>query len=331
MSLLLRLGLALIFALVAIGASPARALAQTNKQRDEARKIGGEALDLYKAGDFRAALAKFEQADKIVPAPTLKLHVARCLDRLDRMREAADKYRDVIVIELKPSSPKPYIQARDDAVKELAQLLPQIPRLTVIVTGPGSASAQVTLDGKPMASTAVGEEQPIDPGFYRLEATVAERAAQKSVRMDRGKTEKVELKLLGDVAVDLRSGAPAVDTRPFRIAGWTFVGVGGAGLLMGAVAGGLVLKDSSALSEVCPDRKCAPDQQAAVDKLNTERAISSAGFIAGLVSGAVGGGLLAYATLAGRPPIPTVGAAARANPRWMPIVGVNTAGICGTF
>src|SRR5690606_12436568 len=69
--------------------------AQSTADRLAARKLGGEAMDLFAAGDYATALEKFTQADELVPAPTLKLRIARSLDRLDRMLEAAEMYRAV--------------------------------------------------------------------------------------------------------------------------------------------------------------------------------------------------------------------------------------------
>ena len=298
--------------------------AQTTQQRNEARKLGGEALDLFKAGDFKAALAKFEEADKIVPAPTLKVRIARCLDKLDRMKSSAEKYREVIAIELKPTSPKVYAEAREDAVNDLAKLLAQVPKLTVIVAGPGSEIAEVTLDGKPLARSAIGEEQSMDPGFYQLEAKSGAKSVRKSVRLDRGKIEKAELRF----ASELPPGDKPADYLPaFRIVGWTMVGIGGAGIIAGAVSGGLVLSQKKSFNDEYPDGSCNAGLQDCGDaiKFNRERAISTGTFIAGFAAGAVGAGFLVYAAVASKP------AAEKPVAALMPCPHDGGAGICGTF
>ncbi|MEM9874426.1 MAG: hypothetical protein AAF928_06000, partial [Myxococcota bacterium] len=70
-----------------IDASPAGA--QTSSDRATARKLAGQAIALMDAEDYEAALDAFREADTLVPAPTLKIRIARCLDALDRMQEAA--------------------------------------------------------------------------------------------------------------------------------------------------------------------------------------------------------------------------------------------------
>ncbi len=323
-------GIAALAAALWLGvAAPARA--QTPQQRTEAKKVAGEALDLYKAGDDKAALEKFTKADGLVPAPTLKLYVARCLDKVDHMREAAEKYREVIAIELKPGAPKPHVQAREDAVKELAALLAQVPKLTVLVTGPGSEAAEVSRDGKPMSKSTLGEEQPMDPAFYQFEAKSGEKVARASVRLDRGKTERVELKFAADDAGV--AGDKPRDFTAFRIAGFALVGVGGAAILGGAIAGGLALSDKSKAHDLYPDGTCNkadPKQDCSVaERLNSERTAASATLIAGSVVAATGAALLIYATVAGKPAEP---AKPEENKAFvLPYLSPTGAGLFGTF
>ncbi len=48
------------------------------------------------------------------------------------------------------------------------QLWPRIPNLVVAVEGAGENDVSVTLDGKPIPSSLLGEEQPANPGPHRL-------------------------------------------------------------------------------------------------------------------------------------------------------------------
>ena len=50
----------------------ASAEAQWHKRR-QALALAGEAIDLYKAGDYQPALEKFTKANELLPAPTLKI------------------------------------------------------------------------------------------------------------------------------------------------------------------------------------------------------------------------------------------------------------------
>jgi hypothetical protein len=271
-------------------AAPAVAQPQPEEARREALKLAGEAMDLYTAGDFAAALDKFGRADKLTPAPTLKLRVARCLDKLDRMNEAAAAYRAAIATELAPSAPAQHHEARKAAIAELADLLKQIPSVTVIVEGTGADRAAVRLDDKPLARSQVGQKHALDPGPHRFEAVVGKRRARAQALLARGKDERVVLTLPAPEVPD--KPPPQVtaedEGRPFRIAGWSLVGLGGACLSLGSIAGVIVLEREADLVERCPNRQCAPDAHEDAKSFDTWRALSTAGLVIGGVMAATG-------------------------------------------
>jgi hypothetical protein len=104
--------------------------------RATARKLGGEAVKLYDAGDYAGALEKFNTADSLVPAPTLGLYAARCLVKLGRTVEASERYLEVTRMELDRAALPVMRKAQADAVTEREKLLPSIPTLEVRLTGP---------------------------------------------------------------------------------------------------------------------------------------------------------------------------------------------------
>jgi iron complex outermembrane receptor protein len=64
--------------------------------RDEAKRhfAAGEAR--FRAGDFRGAIAEFQQADRLVPSPILAYNQALCHDRLGETEPAVRLYRDYL-------------------------------------------------------------------------------------------------------------------------------------------------------------------------------------------------------------------------------------------
>ncbi|HZO15394.1 MAG TPA: hypothetical protein VFB62_19100, partial [Polyangiaceae bacterium] len=253
-----------IIAMLVALASPSWSAEPTAGERSLALKLAGEAMDLFTAGDYEAALDKFSRADGILPAPTLKLRIARCLDKLDRMLEAADKYREVIAAELGKKAPAQHHEARREAVPELAKLLEQVPTVLVVVEGQGSGEARVLLEGAPLPREAVGEKQPLDPGTYSFEARVGERHVRKVITLKRGEHQRVEL-VLPEVPREKTPGTTMPPKREdvgrsVRIVGWTAVGLGGAALSLGSIAGVLVLTREEDLLARCPDRQCPPSE-----------------------------------------------------------------------
>ena len=280
-----------------IGLSTAHAQNKPSKaQRAEARKLAGEAMDLFAAGDYSRALEKFDGADDLVPAPTLKLRVARSLDKLGRMKEAADKYREVIAYELKPWDKAVYREARKQAVPELQEVMEQIPHVIVTVDGPGSASASVAMGGEPVAADFVGDKQPLDPGFYVFEASADGRTAKAEVNLERGATERVALTLPSptEPTGPITGGGDTTSSGSdgMWIGGWVALGLGVVGLGVGIGAGAAVLGDESDLEARCPNRRCPPDAHADAESFDTLRIVSTVGFIAGGVGVALGTTLL---------------------------------------
>lgn len=76
-----------------------------------------------------------------------------------------------------------------------------------------------------------------------------------------------------------------------RTWGWFGVGVGGSGLLLGGIAGAIMLSKRNDLENGgCVDGHCYRDQRSDVNRYNTLRTVSTIGFIAGGI--ALGGGIL---------------------------------------
>ena len=74
-------------------------------------------------------------------------------------------------------------------------------------------------------------QQQLDPGTYSFEARAGERHVRKVVTLKRGEQQRVAL-VLPPPAEDRPVVIPPADDsgRSVRIAGWTAVGLGGAGL-----------------------------------------------------------------------------------------------------
>ncbi len=315
------------------------ACAETPADRNLARKLAGEALDLFKAADYSAALGKFEQAHRLVPAPTLAVRVARCLDKLGRMKDAGAHYRMVIALELKPFAQKVHVEAREDAVTELAKLNAATPRLTVVLSGPVRARGGVSVDGHP-AEAALGEAWLLDPGVHEVSVTLDGAALSKTVVLERGKSERLEFRVpspaeadgasatfdgTGTVPVEKNSRSKSLDT-----AGWVLTGLGGAGLVVGALGTGLLYSHKATLDSRCPGGACYSDDPVGVtlaNAYNRERVVASVGWIGGGALSAIGVALLVgpFNEARANPSRPAVMA------RLVPIVSPEFLGVFGRF
>ncbi len=310
---------ALVVPLALLTTQPAWAK-PSNADRQTALKLGGEALDLFAAGDFEAALAKFREADALVPAPTLKLHIARCLDKLDRMKEAADTYREVIATELAADAPAVHREARKEAVPELAALLAELPSARVLTKGRGAAEAKVTMDDAPLDPSQLGVKVSLDPGHYRFEARVGERVVGKSIDLRRAQHEEVVLHLAEETTdVEPEAQPSASDGGAFRSVGWAAIAVGGAGVSLFSIAGVLLLSEEQDLAERCPERQCPPEAHDDARGFDTLRALTTTGMIVGGVGLATGITLLLLAP------------SSEAETAVRPLLGPGFVGVEGSF
>jgi tetratricopeptide (TPR) repeat protein len=69
--------------------------------------------------------------------------------------------------------------------------------------------------------------------------------------------------------------------------------LGGAGLIVGAVAGGVAIERKSTLDSVCTDRRCSPSDQSTGKQMRTAATVSTVGFVVGGVAAAAGVVLIA--------------------------------------
>jgi hypothetical protein len=168
----------------------------------------------------------------------------------------------------------------------LSEALPvDVGSYLIEVSAPGyehlSVEANVTAEGERREVTVpeltreqVAEEPPASPaaaGTVVEEASEAEAAAEPH-------------------PAQAREDRPGRRLR--RDLGWVGIGVGAAGLLVGGIAGAVVLSEYGALG--CGEGACAASPQEA-SRLNTLRVVSSVGLISGAAIGVAGITLLVTA------------------------------------
>jgi hypothetical protein len=256
-------------------------------------QLADEAGELYHAGRFAEALDRYERADALVRRHTIGLRIARCLARLGRMNEAAERYGAVVRMAL-PADLAPEKQALQkeaiaQAESEREALRLRIPGVIVELAGPPGAI--VTIDGQRLPAALIGVRRAIDPGTHHIEARsgAGTEVVTRDVVLHEAEVVSVSLDLRGPGA------APAVPlgdpARTRRAMGFAGIGAGAAGIGVWIVSGALALAKNSVLQQPgsCgPELKCPSRLSADADTYNTERDVSSVGLIAGGVLAAAG-------------------------------------------
>jgi hypothetical protein len=211
-----------------------------------------------------------------------------------------------------PKSPSSWSKALTDAKKEADTLAARIPSVTITVKG--AADARVMLDGVRVPTAALGAKRPVDPGKHVIRAEATGFAAvEKTLTIAEGKSEPVVLQLSSADAqvtgapeprssagapldspaeaspppgAETAANAPQRSTR--KTIGLVALGVGGAGLVLGAVTGGLAVGKHGELGSACSEGHCPASQQDTIDAYHLMGTLSTVGFIVGGASAATG-------------------------------------------
>lgn len=290
----------LVVALVATITTPV--FAEDQATLVTAREVAKEGVDAFDAGRYEEASTKLVQAYQVVKVPTLAVYAARSFAQQGKLIKASELYLEASRLPPDPSWQKVQREMQQVAEQEREQLLPRIPRLSIVLQGAAAGEVEVTLDGAVVPETLVTAEQRVDPGLHRV---VGKRGAQKvgkEATLLEGENQSVTLDFgtAATGATPLGSGPPtgpadsgSGKANTLRFVGWTAVGVGGASLAVGTVTGLLAMsKRSALLDDGCRDTKCYDDQRGDVDSYNGLRTVSTWTFIGGAVVAAAGATIL---------------------------------------
>lgn len=156
--------------------------------------------------------------------------------------------------------------------------------------------AEVTIDGRLVSEAASGQPVALDPGPHRFEVTVEGQKVAAEVVLRAGEQlRRVTLRPPGRRGAEhTNDGAGTGDAA--TTGGWVALSLGGAGLIAGAIGGGLALAEKASLDEACPTKtSCPVERQGDIDTMMTLSHVSTAGFVVGAVGVAVGTLLLVVA------------------------------------
>jgi hypothetical protein len=270
----------------------------------EARELGLQGVQLADAGKCAEAIEPLSRSEALFHAPTVLTRLGECQVQLGRLVDGTESLNKVVREALPAGSPPAYVEAQERARKALDEARPKIAKLKIAVAAPPNAQYAVTIDGVPLALANLNVNRPVDPGTHRVEATgpgLLKASAQ--VVLPAGGADSIALTLQVDPsapketqstqqAANGRSGnlwQPAPAERPNRTPAYIAFAVGGAGLVAGAVFGGLTLSQRSKLDGDCsPQKVCPPASQDTIDTARTFGTISTVGFVVAAAGAATG-------------------------------------------
>jgi hypothetical protein len=288
---------AVLVAAVALLSSPV-ARAQSEADIATAREIAKEAFSAYDAGDFPRAEQLFERASKLYQAPTLLLGLARARAKLGKYVEARENYLRIIRAKLPDDANDAFREAQETARREVQEVEPKIAWVTVSLDGAEASEITITIDDHAVPPEAIGARRPVDPGRHVVRANGdGFESFAASFEVGEGGAETIAVRVV-------RSSPDSIDPPPvvppehdessaaggsvLPIVGWSLLGVGGAGLIVGAVTGGVAVSQHGELSDNCVGNRCEADQYGTLDSFETMSTVSTVGLVAGGVIAAVG-------------------------------------------
>lgn len=295
-----------LFSSAVLAEPTAREWAEWKRLRQSAQT----AMHAGRAGDAVDALRR---ADSIHKSPTVDLELGLALAAAGKLVEA----RSVLGALAASTDPGVLVKrARDAAKKALVNLTPRVPSLEVTVSGAGGAQVEVTIDG---AKVSTGSAVEVNPGEHTVRATAdGFSAAERSVRVAEGRRAPVTLELVAPNAV-ARSAKDVPGSSGSRVPGAVVLSVGGAGLIVGAIFGGLAMSAAGSAKEHCLGNDCTPAASDDISRSKTFGDVSTGMFIGGGVV-AVVGIVLTIVAPGGKD---TAGVA--------PFIGPATVGLAGRF
>jgi hypothetical protein len=264
----IRLGLFRFTALVVFAAgtaiSPA-ADAQTADELRAARELFQEAFKDEQEKRYDEALEKFRRVAKVRESASVRYRIATVLAASGHLREARDVFRALAAS--KASLPANDREIADSSAERVAELDRRIPRLSLRIQDSPPPDVRVTVDGAPVPVSTTARSLELDPGDHVILATAqGSKPSEEHVVLAESEPEAVHIVSL----VPDASAAPARDplapaTGQRYIIPWVAIG---AGAVLVAVGGGLLLARDGAISDIkdsCPAGRCPTRLKSDVD------------------------------------------------------------------
>jgi hypothetical protein len=257
-----------------------------------------EGVALSAANNCAAALTKFQAVANVKMTAQVAFNIGECEERLGKLVSALGNFR------VAASMAEGDAKAKDVSSRvgdRLDALEARVPKLT-LKRGKGAATASIELDGSDLGAGQLSDEIPVDPGAHTVVAKIGGKEASRetvtladkesktfevTVDLPPAKVEVPDPRAVPNVPSPDASAEPS----PSRVPGAVALGVGAAGVVVGAVFWGLRGGTLGELEQRCGgDLSCPPSAAPIVDKgrLYTGVAEVAAGVgVVGIVVGIV--------------------------------------------
>jgi len=274
----------------------------TSVDAEELFKQGRAALE---AKDYATACPRFQASLKIERAVGTLMSLATCEEATQKLAAARQHWQEAADL----------AEATHDRLKRgpicrehFVAIDPRVPRLLLRLAKGVPTDTVVERDGVALVTVALGVAMPVDPGRHTVDVRAPNHEPRhKEIILGEGQSQVLELAPgplrnapPGDAPKEESPPEPAPGLGPFF---WGGVGVAGAGLVVGAVLGGVALSNTGDLSSACPGKVCTtPDAQSHYDTAKATALGSDVAF--GVAAAGAAVAVYAFVTRAHKPKEP---------------------------
>lgn len=289
--------------------------AEEDATRVAARALGTEGVNAYLDGDYALAHDRLESAYAVLRVPSLALWSARTLEKNGKLVEASERYLQATQLAIGSEGKRDVqVAAQKDAALERSELLARIPQLTIYLEGREPEDVELSVCGETVSSEFFGRARPTNPGQAEVIARSGSVVRRQTLDLAEGQSlevtfqfpprlEEPQKEARGERVASTVASAAALEVNGSRAdaspswqrpVGWVGIGVGASGIALGAVTGALALRASQEFD--CEDKYCPNATDREIASYNTQRTLSSIGFVAGGVIAGAGLTLLLSAS-----------------------------------
>ena len=266
---------------------------------EEARAHYHTGNDKYAAGEYEAAASAFEKADAIMGVPTTGLGLGKSQTKIGKLIEAYATLQRVARHPKESDEPAEFAEARDEATRLVPDIAARIPSVVLQVTGvKQGTSVNVKVDGTVLAIPVGVLETSfqVNPGTHDIAVSASgytDGALSFEIVEAEKKAVAVAMALLPEKGGGGNKPKPKSDDNTATEAVmWSGFALGAAGIIAGAITGGVSLSITGDIDTTCgADSPCPEaaraDHDRAIDFANASNAtfvIGGVGVVAGLIA-----------------------------------------------
>jgi hypothetical protein len=257
-------------------------------------------VDDMMLGRFDTACPAIAESLRLDPRPGTLFTLAECYAKGGKLASAVVRYDEYLTAfsRMTPEQQSKQLGREKTALEQRDLLKPEVPLLTVRLEAGAPADTRVMRNDTLLNGPSLGVALPVDPGEHTVSAqTPNGPRTTQTLTIQKGERKEISLEVEVTTVTTMSTtsktgGSAAPKAKPptgsrgdtQRIVALALGGVGVAGLLTGAIAGGVTLARKSSVEQSCDldAKKCSTSQ--GLDELSSARTsgvVSTVGFAAG--------------------------------------------------